>query len=180
MSIAQVREAAFRSETRTTSVPETRSDDGDLAARAKSAVESHAPTLRSDILAAELRTATSKAERRDAVRRFEESQPRTPEDIRFVNWLRSTGHERAFESRAAGEGTGSAGGFWVPTRFYADVIYYMREYDGFLKAFEPWESSHGEAYNRVAYSEFTAASAVSENSPITEGPEPTMYQQAWP
>lgn len=137
------------------------------------------PGARSDVLSAELATAKTRSERRDAVNRFMASQ-RSPEEARFTSWLRSDGHEMIPESRAMGEGTGSSGGNLVHPRFSDMVIHYAREYDGILKACELWETEHGEAYNRAAYSEFAAGATATENVAFTDGPFPTIAQQAWP
>lgn len=101
-------------------------------------------------------------------------------ETRFAFWLRQPGHETLFEARAAGEGTGSTGGYLVPPGFNASLIHYMREFDGLLKAFEHWESDHGQVVSRPAFSQFSAGATATENAAFTEGPYPTLANQSWP
>jgi hypothetical protein len=110
------------------------------------------------------------------------AQP-TPEEARFSAFLRSPIHARAYEARFApgAEGTGSTGGYTVPQRFLADVVHQMRESQTLLKAYELWESEHGEVTNRPTYAQFaTAGSSLSENTQVTANPAITFAQQAWP
>jgi len=100
-------------------------------------------------------------------------------EARFREWLASPDASIALSSRAAGEGSGSAGGFTVPERFNANLIHQLREYDGLLSGFEVWNSSDGEITNRPVYSQFSSAVAQTENASFTDGPAPTLTQQAW-
>ena len=101
------------------------------------------------------------------------------DEARFREWLARPESSVAFGVRAASEGTGSAGGFMVPARFNADLIHALREYDGLLSAFELWNSPDGEVTNRPVYSQFSPAVAQTENASFTDGPYPTLAQQAW-
>ena len=140
-------------------------------------------STRSDALAAQLAVLRSKAERREAVARFESGQM-TTEDARaaqaFRSWLRTPGYGRAFEARAMGEGTGSTGGFSVPKRWNADLIRATREYSGLLNGFELWNSGHGEAYERPVAIPQTAGVVQTENTTFTEGPDMVFSHQPWP
>lgn len=155
--------------------------DAERAKAISAAVEAHAPSLRSDILSAELRTAKTRSERRDAVRRFEASQL-PPEEARaeasFKRWLRDGGH--SWFTRAAGESTGTAGGYTVPQRWSAELIRLMKDYGGaLLSQFELWESPDGNPTVRPVGSAFTAAAAQTENNAITYGPDAVFGQQNW-
>jgi HK97 family phage major capsid protein len=140
-------------------------------------MSAEAPSARSDALSAELATAKTKGERRDAVNRFMASQ-RTPQEARYVSWLRAREHSYAFEDRAAGEGTGSAGGDLIPPGFNADIIHYMRDYDSLFGAFEVWQSDDfGGPVVRPAYSQFSGAATDTEGTAFTEGPAPLIANQ---
>lgn len=129
---------------------------------------------------AEQREATEFAARVQGLQGYARAAGRQASEFR--SFLRGSGHERIFDQRAAGEGTGSAGGYWVPTGWSNSVIRYAREYSALLEAFEQWDddTSGGEPFNRAAYSEFSAAATDTENTAFTYGPEPTFAQQAWP
>jgi hypothetical protein len=101
------------------------------------------------------------------------------DEARFREWLARPEASIAFSARAAGEGTGSAGGYAVPQRLNADLIHALREYDGLLSAFELWNSPDGEVTNRPVYSQFSPAVAQVENASFTDGPMPSLNQQAW-
>jgi hypothetical protein len=139
---------------------EAQRGDGDLLARLRElgvGAPAHQPSARSDALHAELGTAKTRAERRDAVSRFMAEQ----------------------EQRAAGEGTGSAGGNLVPTLWNAAVIRLMRDYDGLMRDFEYWETGDGAPYTRAIAAQFSAAATQTEGNAFTDGPYPTLTQQAW-
>lgn len=134
------------------------------------------PSVRSDVFAAEMRTARTRAERREAIDRFMSSQ-RSAEEARFAAWLAAPEHGRSFEDRAIGE----AGSALVPPSFYNSLIHQLKEFDGLLKATETWTSPHGEEVQRPVYSEFSSASAqATEGTAFTEGPYPVLAQQEWP
>jgi HK97 family phage major capsid protein len=138
------------------------------------------PTARSQALTAELATAKTRSERRDAVRRFEAAQ-RTPREARFSSWLRAREHSWAFEDRAASEGTPTAGGNLVPPGFNKSIVHYMRDFDSLYGSFEVWDSDDfGSTVVRPVYTQFSAASTDTENAVIAEGPEPVIAQQSWP
>jgi hypothetical protein len=95
-------------------------------------------------------------------------------------WLASAGVGFSFqESRAAGEGTGSAGGDLVPQKWNADTIRQLREFANLLGAFEVWRSNHGEATVRPLTIPQTAGSLQTENTGIVDGPYFTLSQQSW-
>lgn len=156
----------------------------ETAARLRDRIAAHAPSARSDVLAAELATANTKAERRDAVNRFMAAQ-RSPEEAReearFHAFLRSPGHERAYEARFAPqqESALGQGGAIVPPRFSAAVIHAAKEFSNLLRDFEVWESAHGETYTRATYSQFSPGQAQTENTNWTQGPAVTYGQQSW-
>lgn len=138
--------------------------------------------VRKAVFSEALRTARTKAERARVINAFMGRAERTSADREFSEWLavrsgRAT--ENVMQTRAMGEGTLSGGGDLVPVRFYRDVIRQAREYDGFVNAFELFESKHGDAMNRPVAAFFDPASKPSENGQITEGPYPTLSQQAW-
>lgn len=139
-------------------------------------------SARSDVLAAELRTARTKNERREARRRFF-SEQRDTNEARFSAWLRQPEHGRAYEDRAMGEAAGTAGGFLVPQRWLDNVIHEMKEYDALLNGVEEWRSDDfGNATLRPIYSQFGESAAVGENpaTAITMMPAPVLAQQSWP
>lgn len=134
-------------------------------------------TARSDLLAAQLRTAMTKTERRDAVQSFMSSQA-SPEDVRAMTradqdlraFIRGARNTNLYESRAAGEATAGAGAELVPPGFATSVIRYLKEYDGVLSDVEDLETPHGEAWKRPQVSAFTAAgAAVTENNQVPDG-----------
>jgi hypothetical protein len=95
-------------------------------------------------------------------------------------WLSNPQPAEAYEARSAAEATGTAGGYLVAPRFNSELIKQLREYDSFLKNFELWKSSDGNTTVRPVYSQFSTAVAQTENTTFTDGPYPTLTQQAWP
>jgi hypothetical protein len=133
-------------------------------------------TARSDALAAQLAVLRSKVERREAIERFERGQMPTA-DVRemaaFRRWLGEPG-----ERRAAAEGSATAGGDLVPTRWNDALIAQTVEYAGLMSAFEHWNSGTGGPTNRTIVSVPSAAAVVSENGTVAED-DPSFAQQSW-
>jgi hypothetical protein len=134
-------------------------------------------SARSDALAAQLAVLKSKAERREAIRHFEAGQMPT-EDVRdlvaFRSWLQAPG-----ESRAMSEGTASAGGNAVPTRWYGALVRQMLEFNGIVRAFEVWETATGNAYDRAIAAVPQAGVAQTEGSTWSDNTYLSLTQQAW-
>src|SRR5258707_14497366 len=107
-------------------------------------------SARSDALAAQLAVLRSKAERREAIARFEDGQMST-DDARalqvFRSWLASPG---AGSIRAAAEGSPTAGGNLTPLALNAAPIRPAKEDSGLLNAFSLWESEHRQTAARPA------------------------------
>jgi hypothetical protein len=174
MSVREVRQRAYEMETRVDGgIRETRSSgltEGELHQRDLA----RASRLREQFASEPVKPVS---QRSAAINRAANA-----DEVRELNaWLAAPQHARIFENRAAAEATGSAGGFTVPPRFSSALIHQLREFDGFLNAFELWESPHGEAFTRPSYSQFsTAVAQTSENTSFTDGPYPVLTNQAWP
>lgn len=138
----------------------------------------HAPSIRSDILGAELRAARTPRERREAIRKFEETQKGLEARRNFDLWLRGTA-VGGTETRAMSE-SGNAGDL-VFEKFVGDVIYQAKECAAFLSAAEHWESADGNETVRPIASSFTAGNAQDEGTAATDGPYPVLGEgQSWP
>ena len=135
----------------------------------------NAPSARSEALGEELRTARTKAERDRAVDRFMASQ-KSPDEVRFAQWLQSPGHEL----RAAAESAPSAGGYLVPPGWYQQALHLAREYSGIMAGWDAFETTVGAATVQPSYSAYTATTNVSENAQVTDGPYSVIGQRSWP
>jgi hypothetical protein len=133
-------------------------------------------SARSDALAAQLAALRSKSERREAIERFEAGQMSTAEVRQlqqFRNWLALAG-----ERRAAAEGTATAGGDLLPTRWNSALIQQTVEYAGLMNSFERWNSPHGGPAQRPLANVPPAAAAVAELGTVAEA-DTTFAQQVW-
>lgn len=127
-------------------------------------------SARQDALAAQLRTAMTKQERRSAVRQFQTPETATEQRARLNADLRTYLNALIAEARAAGEGTDSSGGYITPPGFASEVIRLVKEYDSVISDCEDLPTSDGNAWKRPQVSSFAASgAAAAENSQLTDG-----------
>ena len=125
-------------------------------------------SARQDILAAQLRTAMTKAERRNAVKQFQTPEARG--DRAALNAeLRAFLLSQREETRAAGEGTNSAGGYIAPPGFSDEIVRLLKDYDGIISDVEDLPTVHGQTWKRPQVSSLVVSgSALSENTAATD------------
>lgn len=129
-------------------------------------------TARQDALIAAIRTAQTKAERRSAVRSAmapEPAEARADLNAQVRSFLIAQVAETR-ESRAAGEGTNSAGGYATPPGFSDEVVRLLKEYDSIISDCEDLPTPHGQTWLRPQVSSLVASgSALSENNAASDG-----------
>lgn len=110
----------------------------------------------------------TKQERRSAVRQFETPEARD-ERAQLNADLRTYINSLITESRAAGEGTNSAGGYLTPPGFASEIVRLVKEYDSVISDCEDLPTDSGNPWQRPQVQSFTASgSAASENSQLSD------------